>query len=106
MTALQLLCAFKSMAVALTISLPLLGPNCTLCPANWQWIGGDTCFYMSREKRPWKQSREFCSLQNSTLLMLQDKEKDCYWIGLSCKSKGNNWHWEDGSAFSAQRTDW
>ncbi|XP_065410555.1 C-type lectin domain family 1 member A-like [Chrysemys picta bellii] len=92
------------------------GPNCTLCPANWQWIGGDTCFYMSREKRPWKQSREFCSLQNSTLLMLQDKEKlnhvppretrDCYWIGLSCKSKGNNWHWEDGSAFSAQRTDW
>ncbi|XP_034614182.1 C-type lectin domain family 12 member B-like [Trachemys scripta elegans] len=92
------------------------GPNCTLCPANWQWMGGDTCFYMSREKRPWKQSREFCSLQNSTLLMLQDKEKlnhvppretrDCYWIGLSCKSKGNNWHWEDGSAFSAQRTDW
>ncbi|XP_024048287.1 C-type lectin domain family 12 member B-like [Terrapene carolina triunguis] len=92
------------------------GPNCTLCPANWQWMGGDTCFYMSREKRPWKQSREFCSLQNSPLLMLQDKKKlnhvppretrDYYWIGLSCKSKGNNWHWEDGSAFSAHRTDW
>nr|XP_048678173.1 C-type lectin domain family 12 member B-like isoform X5 [Caretta caretta] len=27
------------------------GPNCTLCPANWQWMGGDTCFYISREKR-------------------------------------------------------
>ncbi|XP_043369790.1 C-type lectin domain family 12 member B-like isoform X2 [Dermochelys coriacea] len=92
------------------------GPNCILCPANWQWMGGDTCFYISREKRPWKQSREFCSLQNSTLLMLQDKEKlnhvppretrDNYWFGLSCKSEGDGWHWEDGSAFSAQRTDW
>ncbi|XP_043406600.1 C-type lectin domain family 12 member B isoform X1 [Chelonia mydas] len=105
------------------------GPNCTLCPANWQWMGGDTCFYISREKRSWKQSREFCSLKNSTLLMLQDKEKLVellpqpllfyldnhvplretrvyYWFGLSCKSEGNGWHWEDGSVFSAQRTEW
>ncbi|XP_053875512.1 alpha-2-macroglobulin-like [Malaclemys terrapin pileata] len=92
------------------------GPKCTLCPANWQWMGGDTCFYMSREKRPWKQSREFCSLQNSTLLMLQDKEKlnhvlpkgsytQYYWIDW-CTSERNSWYWEDGSALLTQRAGW
>ncbi|XP_067394276.1 C-type lectin domain family 1 member A-like [Emydura macquarii macquarii] len=51
------------------------GPNCILCPANWQWMGGDTCFYISEVKRSWEESQKFCSSQNSTLFMLKDKDK-------------------------------
>nr|XP_032657117.1 C-type lectin domain family 12 member B-like [Chelonoidis abingdonii] len=83
------------------------GPSCTLCPANWQWMRGDTCFYVSVKKRSWIESQKFCSLQNSTLLILKDRDKlnhvpardtsQYYWIGLH-KSRNNSWYWEDGSA--------
>ncbi|XP_067422162.1 natural killer cells antigen CD94-like, partial [Emydura macquarii macquarii] len=102
-----------------------------LCPANWQWMGGDTCFYISALKKSWKESQNFCSSQNSTLLMLKARDKlirtwnrfgnnlvicsqnhvpprserDYYWIGLH-KSEENSWYWVDGSAFSTPKEDW
>ncbi|XP_067410785.1 C-type lectin domain family 1 member B-like [Emydura macquarii macquarii] len=38
-------------------------------------MGGDTCFYISEVKRSWEESQNFCSSQNSTLLVLKDKDK-------------------------------
>ncbi|CAM2097418.1 C-type lectin domain family 12 member B isoform X1 [Caretta caretta] len=91
------------------------GPSCTLCPASWQWMGGDTCFYISMQKRSWEESQRFCSLQNSTLLMLKHRHKlnhvlprentQYYWIGLH-KSGENSWYWTDGSAVLTQKVDW
>ncbi|KAM9388175.1 C-type lectin domain family 12 member A-like [Phaethornis superciliosus] len=45
------------------------GQNCALCPANWNWDGGDTCYYYAKEKKSWELSHKFCSSQNSTLLL-------------------------------------
>nr|XP_025041853.1 natural killer cells antigen CD94-like isoform X2 [Pelodiscus sinensis]XP_025041854.1 natural killer cells antigen CD94-like isoform X2 [Pelodiscus sinensis] len=91
------------------------GPSCILCPVNWQWMGGDTCFYISMQKKSWEESRQFCSLQNSTLLMLKDREKlnhvpprdksQYYWIGLH-KSESAGWLWEDGSDLLTEKADW
>uniref|UniRef100_A0A8C8S2W5 C-type lectin domain-containing protein n=1 Tax=Pelusios castaneus TaxID=367368 RepID=A0A8C8S2W5_9SAUR len=69
---LQLLCPHRN---SIPTPTPDFRPSCILCPVNWQWIGGDTCFYISTEKRSWKKSQEFCSSQNSTLLMIKDTEK-------------------------------
>uniref|UniRef100_A0A8C3HKS9 C-type lectin domain-containing protein n=1 Tax=Chrysemys picta bellii TaxID=8478 RepID=A0A8C3HKS9_CHRPI len=86
------------------------GMSCTLCPTNWQRMGGDTCYYISSGKKTWEGSRTFCASQNSTLLMIKDKEKldyigqyfikEMYWIGLSRKTERDGWFWEDTTALS------
>lgn len=55
--------------------LTVLGPACSLCPVNWKWIGGDTCFYISEKEATWLESKDFCFSQNSTLLTLKRKSK-------------------------------
>ncbi|XP_039353081.1 C-type lectin domain family 12 member B-like isoform X2 [Mauremys reevesii] len=68
------------------------GPSCTLCPANWQWMRGDTCFYISVQKKSWNH------------VPARDKTQ-YYWIGLH-KSSNNSWYWEDGSALSPVKENW
>ncbi|NXE25320.1 CLC1B protein, partial [Ardeotis kori] len=88
--------------------------KCALCPARWQNGGADNCFYISKQKKTWKQSQEFCSSRNSTLLVLKDKAKmvslpqdsQFYWVGLSYISEKRGWYWEDGTAFSKEATNW
>ncbi|KAM9172995.1 C-type lectin domain family 1 member B-like isoform 1-T1 [Pangshura tecta] len=86
--------------------------SCTLCPTNWQRMGDDTCYYISSGKKTWEGSRNFCASQNSTLLMIKDKQKlenvnryfnkERYWIGLSQrKTERDGWFWEDTTALSA-----
>ncbi|KFP80339.1 Killer cell lectin-like receptor subfamily B member 1B allele B, partial [Acanthisitta chloris] len=84
------------------------------CPSNWRNSGADNCFYISKQKKTWKQSQQFCSSRNSTLLVIKDKEKmvslpqdsQFYWVGLSYISERNGWYWEDGTAFSREATNW
>ncbi|XP_053896647.1 C-type lectin domain family 12 member B-like isoform X2 [Malaclemys terrapin pileata] len=87
------------------------GMSCTLCPTNWQQMGGDTCYYISSGKKTWEGSRTFCASQHSTLLMIKDKEKlenvsrylikENYWIGLSRRNTERpDWFWEDTTALS------
>ncbi|NXP79474.1 KLRD1 protein, partial [Ramphastos sulfuratus] len=88
--------------------------KCAVCPASWQSSGGDNCFYISKQKKTWKESQEFCSSRNSTLLVLKDRAKmgflprdsQFYWVGLSHVSEKNGWYWEDGTVFSKQETNW
>ncbi|KAM9388547.1 natural killer cells antigen CD94-like [Phaethornis superciliosus] len=88
--------------------------KCGLCPANWKNGGADRCFYISKEKKTWKESQEFCSSRNSTLLVLKDAAKmvslpndsHFYWVGLSYVSERRGWYWEDGTAFSKEETNW
>ncbi|XP_035170347.1 natural killer cells antigen CD94-like [Oxyura jamaicensis] len=89
-------------------------PACSLCPVNWKWIGGDTCFYISEKEATWQESKDFCFSQNSTLLTLKRKsklirmshilQKQSYWIGLSYGVDG--WSWMDDTKLSTQRMDW
>ncbi|XP_035171341.1 C-type lectin domain family 1 member A-like [Oxyura jamaicensis] len=88
--------------------------KCALCPASWQSSGADSCFYISKQKKTWKESQEFCSSRNSTLLVLKDKAKmvslpqdsQFYWVGLSYISERNGWYWEDGTALSREAKTW
>ncbi|NXN36464.1 CLC1B protein, partial [Rhinoptilus africanus] len=89
-------------------------PSCSLCPVNWKWVGGDTCFYLSEKEATWQESEDFCVSQNATLLTLKKKSKlisisqispkKSYWIGLSYGVDG--WSWTDSTKLSTKRTDW
>ncbi|OPJ69218.1 hypothetical protein AV530_012324 [Patagioenas fasciata monilis] len=109
--------AFLALCLVLLIGLVVLlalwkeknETSCALCPASWQNSGADNCFYISKQKKTWKQSQEFCSSRNSTLLVLKDKAKmdsQFYWVGLSYVSERNSWYWEDGTSFSKEVTNW
>ncbi|NXN36465.1 CLC1B protein, partial [Rhinoptilus africanus] len=90
------------------------GTKCAVCPASWLKSGADNCFYISKEKKTWKESQEFCSSRNSTLLVLKDTSKmvslprdsQLYWVGLSYRPERSGWYWEDGTAFSKEETKW
>ncbi|NXK16278.1 CLC1B protein, partial [Arenaria interpres] len=89
-------------------------PACALCPVNWKWLGGDTCFYLSEEEATWHESEDFCFSHNATLLTLKRKsklitvsqmsQKQSYWIGLLYGVDG--WSWTDGTKLSTKRMDW
>ncbi|NXN68991.1 CLC1B protein, partial [Himantopus himantopus] len=87
---------------------------CSLCPVNWKWVGGDTCFYFSEKEATWLESEDFCFSHNATLLTLKRKsklisisqisQKQSYWIGLSYGVDG--WSWIDDTKLSTKRMDW
>ncbi|XP_009960170.1 PREDICTED: C-type lectin domain family 1 member A-like [Leptosomus discolor] len=89
-------------------------PACSLCPVNWKWVGGDTCFYFSEKEATWQESCDFCFSQNATLLKLKRKskliiisqisQKLSYWFGLSHGVDG--WSWIDDTKLSIKRMDW
>ncbi|XP_039737862.1 natural killer cells antigen CD94-like [Pteropus medius] len=71
------------------------------------WIGYQcNCYFISNERKPWEESKDFCASKNSSLLQLQNKDdldfmnrisKLFYWIGLSYNKERSAWLWEDGS---------
>ncbi|XP_009892453.1 PREDICTED: C-type lectin domain family 12 member A-like [Charadrius vociferus] len=91
------------------------GQNCVLCPANWKWEGGDTCYYHSEEKKSMEQSHQFCSSQNSTLLLIKQKAKlelvktfnrRVYWLGLTYRTEQRDWYWADNTALTKEQKSW
>uniref|UniRef100_A0A8C3PA03 C-type lectin domain-containing protein n=1 Tax=Chrysemys picta bellii TaxID=8478 RepID=A0A8C3PA03_CHRPI len=83
------------------------GSGCKLCPTDWQ-LRGDKCYWVSRARKTWSESRADCSARDSQLLVIQDPEelefiKDLtkhshlFWIGLSVSSSEKAWIWVDGS---------
>ncbi|XP_026516744.1 killer cell lectin-like receptor subfamily B member 1 [Terrapene carolina triunguis] len=86
---------------------PAGGSGCKLCPTDWQ-LRGDKCYWVSRGRKTWSESRADCSARDSQLLVIQDPEelefiKDLtkhshlFWIGLSISSSEKAWIWVDGS---------
>ncbi|KAL2776845.1 natural killer cells antigen CD94 isoform 3, partial [Daubentonia madagascariensis] len=81
------------------------GPVCCSCPEKW--VGYRCyCYFISNEMKTWKESRNFCVSQNSSLLQLQSRDElqgfmhsrqRFYWIGLSYNEEHSAWLWEDGS---------
>ncbi|XP_009634782.1 C-type lectin domain family 12 member B-like isoform X2 [Egretta garzetta] len=91
------------------------GQNCVLCPANWKWEGGDTCYYHSEDQKSWEQSHLFCSSQNSTILLVKDAAKlellkkfpgKQYWIGLTFREEHRHWYWADNTAITEEQKSW
>ncbi|XP_060021453.1 natural killer cells antigen CD94-like [Lagenorhynchus albirostris] len=83
------------------------GSGC--CSCREKWIGYQcSCYFLSSESKTWKDSRNFCVSQNSSLLQIQDRNElhfmnsisYYYWIGLSYSEEHHAWLWEDNSTVS------
>nr|XP_010297157.1 PREDICTED: C-type lectin domain family 2 member L-like [Balearica regulorum gibbericeps] len=82
--------------------------GCQLCPQDWQ-LHGERCYWLSKERRNWKQSKKGCENQESQLVVLQDNKEKEYiknitgrgtqplWIGLI--SSHEKWRWVDNTTF-------
>nr|XP_032655160.1 uncharacterized protein LOC116835966 isoform X2 [Chelonoidis abingdonii] len=53
---------------------PAGGSGCKLCPTDWQ-LRGDKCYWVSRGRKTWSESRTDCSARGSQLLVIQDPEE-------------------------------
>ncbi|KAM9276475.1 C-type lectin domain family 12 member A-like [Cariama cristata] len=91
------------------------GQNCVLCPASWKWEGGDMCYYYSEEQMSWEQSHQFCSSQNSTLLLIKEAAKlelvkkfpvKTYWLGLTFRAEQKGLYWTDNTALTEEQKSW
>ncbi|XP_064000031.1 C-type lectin domain family 12 member A-like [Pogoniulus pusillus] len=91
------------------------GLSCALCPANWRWEGGNTCYYHSSDKKTWGQGHQFCSLRNSTLLLIKEASKlelvnrfprRTYWTGLMFRDDVRDWYWADNTAVTEDQRFW
>ncbi|XP_054044116.1 C-type lectin domain family 12 member A-like isoform X1 [Rissa tridactyla] len=91
------------------------GQNCVLCPANWKWEGDNMCYYYSEEMKSLEQSQQFCSSQNSTLLLIKEaaklelvkkKRRNAYWLGLTFRHDQGDWYWADNTALTEEQKTW
>uniref|UniRef100_F6YMP9 Natural killer cells antigen CD94 n=1 Tax=Ornithorhynchus anatinus TaxID=9258 RepID=F6YMP9_ORNAN len=100
-------------------SLPALPNNTTsqrdcyngTCSENWIWSRG-SCYYISKESKPWPNSQAACKKKNSSLLKIDSREelesflkylKASYWVGLSHNGTAGPSLWEDASALSQDK---
>lgn len=76
------------------------------CACLEKWIGHQcSCYFISKEEKSWKGSREFCASQNSSLLQLQTRNElsfmsssqNFFWIGIHYNEERSAWLWEDGT---------
>ncbi|XP_050800822.1 killer cell lectin-like receptor subfamily G member 1 [Gopherus flavomarginatus] len=98
---------FCLILLGVSVALAIKYHSCPGCPDQWVRYR-DSCYYFSNVKKDWNSSRNFCSAQDSGLLVISDtREKNLflgirteeYWIGLT-NFNGSGWAWEDGSTFS------
>ncbi|XP_062971825.1 C-type lectin domain family 1 member B [Cynocephalus volans] len=82
--------------------------KCSPCDTNWRYYG-DSCYGFFRHNLTWKESRQFCTDMNATLLKIANQNILEYiktrtgfirWIGLSRQNSNDVWMWEDGSVLS------
>ncbi|XP_012891700.1 PREDICTED: NKG2-D type II integral membrane protein isoform X1 [Dipodomys ordii] len=87
------------------VSAPFTEAGGAPCPEDWVYYG-HTCYYFSKERKTWHQSRAACLSQNSSLLRVHSRErqdflrliKSYHWLGLVRIPGSESWRWDDGSA--------
>ncbi|TRY91276.1 hypothetical protein DNTS_035673, partial [Danionella cerebrum] len=66
--------------------------RCGLCAKDWVHSGGK-CYFFSRHKMNWMQSRDHCVTLGGHLDFLTSNVKETHWIGLNDLEKENSWVW-------------
>nr|XP_006112593.1 killer cell lectin-like receptor subfamily G member 1 [Pelodiscus sinensis] len=98
---------FCLLLLGVSVALAIKNHSCLGCPDQWVQYR-DSCYYFSKVKKDWNSSQEFCSTQDSELLIISDtRERDLFlgipieahWIGMT-NVNGSGWVWEDGSTFN------
>ncbi|XP_014459782.1 B-cell differentiation antigen CD72 [Alligator mississippiensis] len=105
---------------ALASARPCQVTDC--CPETWVLHRGK-CLFLSKEKKNWEDSKEWCKQESAQLLVLQDQDQTkmpsfltntdvSYWIGLQRNSNerfkwtwvdGTPWTWVDGTLYTDSR---
>ncbi|KAI1887302.1 hypothetical protein AGOR_G00188890 [Albula goreensis] len=74
-----------------------------LCPPGWIKFSS-SCYYVSRERKTWSDSRQYCRDRDADLVIINDKEERMYftvfrilWIGLTDSNEEGTWKWVDGT---------
>ncbi|KAL8213012.1 UNVERIFIED_CONTAM: hypothetical protein K2H54_060162 [Gekko kuhli] len=81
--------------------------SCRLCPQNWN-LHENKCYWISKERQNWHNSKEDCTTKHSQLLVIQNQEEVAFiqsimegaqllWIGLNATFPERKWTWLDGS---------
>ncbi|KAM3845031.1 killer cell lectin-like receptor subfamily B member 1B allele A [Vipera latastei] len=84
--------------------------NLELCPKDWQ-LHENKCYWISRKKHIWTDSRADCRAKDSELAVLKEQAElnfiqrfsngaQLLWIGLSADSSSHKWLWVDNSQFN------
>ncbi|KPP61268.1 C-type mannose receptor 2-like [Scleropages formosus] len=79
------------------------------------------CYYISREKKSWSDSQQFCRWRGADLVIINTREEQDFiknfhkkvWIGLTDRDKEGSWKWVDGTQLttacyyiSAEKKSW
>ncbi|XP_015276408.1 PREDICTED: killer cell lectin-like receptor subfamily F member 1 [Gekko japonicus] len=85
--------------------------QCKLCQENWL-LHEDKCYWASKEKQNWNQSRQDCTAKDSQIVVIQEQEEldfiqsitdgaQLLWIGITTTSPAGEWIWIDGSPLNS-----
>ncbi|KAG9348909.1 hypothetical protein JZ751_029226 [Albula glossodonta] len=83
--------------------------GCRPCDSGWRSNLGQ-CYFFSREKRNWMQSRDYCISQGAQLVIISCQQEqtfvsksinETHWIGLNDLEVEGQWHWVDNTPLSA-----
>ncbi|XP_034747474.1 CD209 antigen-like protein E isoform X2 [Etheostoma cragini] len=77
-----------------------------ICPDGWT-RSGCSCYFKSKEKKKWEDSRDDCQQRGAHLVVINNEEEQKFvielskdgesWIGLRCVGTQGAWEWVDGS---------
>ncbi|RXN32701.1 CD209 antigen-like protein [Labeo rohita] len=72
---------------------------------------GSACYYISKKKKTWTESRRYCTERGADLIIINNREEqdivksmsgdDAVWIGLTDIDVEGTWKWVDGSTLTS-----
>ncbi|XP_076027219.1 uncharacterized protein LOC143016665 [Genypterus blacodes] len=77
------------------------------CPLGWHKFQS-SCYYVSKSKKNWKESRQECLRSGANLVIINSRAEqaflkglhDLFWIGLSDLDNEGQWRWVDGTGLT------
>ncbi|KAG9329494.1 hypothetical protein JZ751_004445, partial [Albula glossodonta] len=78
------------------------------CPQGWIKFNS-RCYFVSKEKKTWSESRQYCRERGADLVIINNKEEQMFltvfqttWIGLTDSDEEGTWKWVDGTTLTTE----